>query len=246
MDIIFTPITYSILAALLPVVLLLIYIYRQDSAQPEPIKWLWKGVWYGTLSALLVLLIVGSATIILPIPSLEGTLLGAILDAFFSAAIPEETAKLFMLWLLLRKNPYFDEHLDGIVYATCVGLGFAGFENIFYVIGNMENLVSIAVVRGLFSVPGHFFFAVAMGFFISLACFKSRTEIEKMKYYLLAFLVPMILHGIFDTLLMVSSVDESLAGICIIAFLYFTNKLRKKGQERIHQLKLFDENSKRK
>lgn len=245
--IICSPYFWALVAALLPAVLLFLYIYNQDSINPEPIKWLWKGVWYGVLSAVIVVTVLGlffdtdawSADI--PIPVVR-----AILDAFFCAAIPEETAKLIMLWLLLRKNPYFDEHLDGIVYATCVGLGFAGFENIFYVIGNMENLVSIAVVRGLFSVPGHFFFAVAMGYFISLACFKSRTEIEKKKYYLLAFLVPMILHGIFDTLLMVSSVDESLAGICIIAFLYFTNKLRKKGQERIHQLKLFDENSKRK
>ena len=126
MDFLFSPITYAIIAALLPVALLLFYIYRQDSAQPEPAKWLWKGVWYGILSAVLVLLVVGIASLAFPMPSLEGTVLGAIIDAFLGAAIPEEAAKFFMLWLLLRKNPYFDEHLDGIVYATCVGLGFAG------------------------------------------------------------------------------------------------------------------------
>ena len=58
-----------------------------------------------------------------------GSFAEAVGDAFFLAAIPEEVAKLFMLWLLLRKNPFFDEHFDGIVYAVCVGLGFAGFEN---------------------------------------------------------------------------------------------------------------------
>lgn len=53
----------------------------------------------------------------------------AITDSLLFAAIPEELAKLFMLWLLLRKNPFFDEHFDGIVYAVCIGLGFAALEN---------------------------------------------------------------------------------------------------------------------
>lgn len=238
-----SPYFWAFVAALLPAILLFIYIYNQDSINPEPVKWLWKGVWYGVLSAIIVVTVLGlffdTDAWFADIPN---PVVRAVLDAFFCAAIPEETVKLIMLWLLIRKNPYFDEHLDGIVYATCVGLGFAGLENIFYVVGNMENLVSIAVVRGLFSVPGHFFFAVAMGYFISLAYFKSRTEIEKKKFYLLAFLVPMVLHGIFDMLLMISSADETLAGICFITFLYFTNILRKKGQKRIHQLKLLDEN----
>lgn len=43
--------------------------------------------------------------------------LETVADAFLLAAIPEEFAKLFMLWLLLRKNPFFDERFDGIVYA---------------------------------------------------------------------------------------------------------------------------------
>ena len=45
-NLLLNPITYAVIAALLPVALLLFYIYRQDSAQPEPARWLWKGVWY--------------------------------------------------------------------------------------------------------------------------------------------------------------------------------------------------------
>ena len=43
------------------------------------------------------------------------TLLGTTIDAFLVAALPEEGFKLLALWLILRKNPYFDEHFDGIV-----------------------------------------------------------------------------------------------------------------------------------
>lgn len=56
----------------------------------------------------------------------------AIRLSFFGAAILEESAKLFMLWLLLRKNKYFGERVDGIVYAVCVSLGFAALENVMY------------------------------------------------------------------------------------------------------------------
>lgn len=237
LEILCDPITLAVFAALLPVVLLFIYIYRQDSAQPEPAKWLWKGVWYGILSAILVLAVVGPITHLFPLSSLKCTTPGAIFDAFCLAAIPEEAAKLFMLWLLLRKNPHFDEHLDGIVYATCVGLGFAGLENILYMFDNMDDLALVAIVRGLFSVPGHFFFAVAMGYFISLAHFCSGSEAERQRNYILAFCVPVLLHGIFDSLLMVLSVNEYLAVLCFIGFLVFTNKMRKHGQARINIMK---------
>lgn len=230
-----------IVAALLPAALLFFYIYRKDVAQPEPPKWLWKAVWYGALSAIAAI-IVG---IFLPeptdvMPQFKDTVVGAVLTAFCSAAIPEEACKLLMLWLLLRKNPFFDEHLDGIVYATCVGLGFAGFENILYVFSSLDDFVSVAISRGIFAVPGHFFFAVAMGYFFSLSSFSSTTETERKRNMLLAFVVPVMLHGIYDACLMATSVDDGIAFICIVFFLFFCHKMQKKGRERIALLRAKD------
>lgn len=164
--------------------------YRQDSAQPEPVRLLWKGVWDGVLSAFFVVLVLLPAFDALGLSFDGSTVMGAVGEAFFKASIPEEAVKMLYLWLLLRKNPYFDEHLDGIVYATCVGLGFAGLENILYLVSNMDSLAYLAVMRGLFAVPGHFFDAVAMGFFISLAHFGNVTQSTKVCYYILAFVVP--------------------------------------------------------
>lgn len=232
------PVTMVIVAALLPVFLLLWYIYYQDSAQPEPVKWLWKAVLYGVASAYLTL------SVISPIPSLEviapafaATIPGAICNAFCYAAIPEEAAKLLMLMILIRKNPYFDEHLDGIVYATCVGLGFAGLENILYLVNNLDDLATVAISRALFSVPGHFFFAVAMGYFVSLAHFVCYTDLQRKCSYALAFFVPMLLHGIFDALLMSMQVGGGFAGWLLLAFLVFVNWLRKFAVRRIKALK---------
>lgn len=202
---------------------------------PEPPIWLWRAVCYGVGSAFLVL-IWGT---VFPrfcdaFPQFSGSVVGAIGTAFMDAAIPEEAAKLLMLWLLIRKNPYFDEYMDGIVYATCVGLGFAGLENILYVLGNFDSFVSVAITRALFSVPGHFFFAVTMGYFLSLAYFMER---KRPLYLLLAYLVPVLLHGIFDGILMSMNVLPAIYGLLSLLFLVFVHYLRKGGQKKIERLR---------
>lgn len=123
---------YVLLAALLPIALLAWYIYRKDKLCPEPPGQLIKGFCFGTISAPLSLGI-SLPFIWLGLCPVETTTIGdSIRTAFISAAIPEESAKLFMLWLLLRNNKYFDEKMDGIVYAVFVSLGFAALENILY------------------------------------------------------------------------------------------------------------------
>lgn len=234
-------ISVAILAALLPPCLLLWYIYRQDSANPEPVKWLWESVLYGVLSAIVAILLAFPISLLLDKLQLPGVL-GSSTTAFFAAAIPEEAAKFFMLWLVLRKNPFFDEHLDGVVYATCVGLGFAAFENILYIVQNLPDFVSVAVIRGLFSVPGHFFFAVAMGYYISMAHFAGATVKQKRKYFLLAYFIPVLLHGIFDTILLSVNVIPAVSGLLVLVFLYFCNRVRKASQKRIQYLKNNDGN----
>ena len=100
-------ISIAIFAALLPAGLLLWYIYRQDSTTPEPSRWLWKSVLYGVLSAFAAIFLAFPISLILDRLQLPGVL-GSSTTAFFVAAIPEEAAKLLMLWLVLRKNPFFD------------------------------------------------------------------------------------------------------------------------------------------
>ena len=159
----------------------------------------------------------------------------AFADAFVFAAIPEELAKFIMLWLLLRKNPHFDEKFDGIVYAVCIGMGFAGIENVMYLAGGIDDgsWIRIGISRALFSIPGHFFFAVLMGYYYSLYHFGIDRSPKAKAMILVA---PILAHGLFDGILFCMNVDEGLALICLFLFLYFFNKLRKRGKERIESL----------
>ena len=212
-----------IAAALAPVVLLFFYIWVQDLRQPEPLKWLIRALCYGAAAALLVILV------LTPFPRIEITgWPSAFANAFLMAAIPEESAKLLMLWLLLRKNPYYDERLDGIVYAGCVGLGFAGLENIGYLVqaAGEGSLLATGVSRAIFAVPGHFFFGVIMGFFFALATFGKPSR--KGYYLFMAWCLPIVAHGLYDSILMgMGTTSTAVSGWLFILFLLAFNRLRK-------------------
>ena len=227
-----------IFAALVPVAWLLWTIYRKDSVQPEPTKRLVKAIVFGIGSVFLSLAISMPTSMVLGMNidnQVYGSFAEAVGDAFFLAAIPEEVAKLFMLWLLLRKNPFFDEHFDGIVYAVCVGLGFAGFENICYLLGGIDDgsWIGIGVARALFSVPAHYFFAILMGYYYSLYHFGIDRSVKAKVMVLVA---PILAHGIFDALLFCMRVDESLCGILMLLFIIFFTKLKKRAKLRIEDL----------
>ena len=190
---------YPLLAALVPAIVLLGYIYWQDRTSPEPVKQLLKATAWGVLAIPITLAIVYPLQWIGIIPEEYTTIFGAIYDAFMSAAIPEEFSKLLVLWLFLRKNPHFDERMDGIVYAVCVSLGFAGLENVMYIvrsyiIGDTEWL-TIALSRAVTAVPAHFCFGVLMGYFYSLAHFSSK---DREWNVAMTFIAPMMAHGMYD------------------------------------------------
>lgn len=214
--------------ALVPVFLLFIFIYCADKVQHEPVKLMIKGLIYGVGSCFVTLAIVS------PLPEFtDGSVIGGIFNAFFTAAIPEECSKLLMLWLLVRGMKEFDEPFDGIVYATCVGLGFAGFENIFYLISNEDSLLETSLMRGITAVPGHFFFAVTMGYYYAAAHFGSKRS--KKRNLWLAIVVPVMLHGIYDSLLMIE--DEDLQGLCILVWIVFCLFMFKSGLRRIKSMR---------
>ncbi|MBQ7163662.1 MAG: PrsW family intramembrane metalloprotease [Bacteroidales bacterium] len=243
---------YIVIAAVMPAFVLLFYIYRKDGQQPEPVGQLLKGFFFGVLSVFASLAISKPLEALGIYASESQTMLGQIGVAFFGAAIPEETAKLFMLWLLLRRNPYFDEKMDGIVYAVCVGMGFAATENIMYLFQNYEDWVSVGIMRALISVPGHFAFAVLMGYYYSLVHFSTQqislktdengelifriddTAVGRRdRSRLLVWAAPVLAHGIFDSILMVSSIMPALSALLSIAFIFFCFRLHKFSFSRI-------------
>lgn len=216
-----------ILAALLPAALLWLYIWKKDP-QKEPTSWLIKATLWGVAICIPVgILEIGLDAVIFGGVK-PTTLFGTTAWSFFIAAVPEESFKLLALWLVLRKNPYFDEHFDGIVYAVCVGLGFAALENVGYLFKE-DNWVIVAISRSLLSVPGHYAFAVLMGYFYSVYHFIDHSK--KNAVYIL--LIPVLAHGIFDALVLSGSVNVYAGVIAFFVLIYFCVKLQKVARRKI-------------
>ena len=214
---------YITIAAITPAVLLTYWIVWQDSYKAEPLSWLLRGVAYGGFAVAVLLLAGHALDSFLPGEDDEMTsILDAFNTAFFCAAIPEECIKLLMLWLLLRKNPHFDERFDGIVYSVCVGMGFAGAENVLYLLGE-DRWVQIGMARALMAVPGHFLDAVLMGYFYSLAHFQKEHQLRNR---LLTLIAPVMAHGIYDFVLMSSNLVPEYAVILMVVVVYGLNFLR--------------------
>lgn len=207
-----------LIASLAPVLFLLWYIYHHDKYQKEPLRMLLKALLGGVLAALLDILLLSIVGVVYS-PTFTDGMQAALYQAFGQAALPEELCKLIFLYAFIWNSQYFDEYYDGVEYAAFVGLGFAGLENVMYV---MQGGLAVAAGRALFAVPAHFFFAIFMGYFFSMAKFKPW---KKGSYLLLAYIVPVILHGIYDGILMTQNViaeaAPSTAGFLGVGFFIF-------------------------
>lgn len=218
-----------LIVALLPAALLWAYIWKKDP-QKEPTSLLIKAGLYGAGICLPVALLeFGIEAVLFGEDGTPSTLFDSTTMAFFVAAIPEESFKLLALWLVVRHNPYFDEHFDGIVYAVCVGLGFAAMENVGYVISEDENWLMVAVSRALLAVPGHYAFAVLMGYYYSLYHYVNRSVRNKV----MILLAPVLAHGIYDAMAMTSLVNPVVGGVGAILLVYFCIKMHKFAHKKV-------------
>ena len=212
--------------AVLPVVLLMIFIYRKDKYQQEPIKSLAKAFIGGMIAIPLDIIIVTGIQYLAGDSAITKTVF---FSAFLEAGMPEEFSKFLIFMLFIWRDKNFDEYFDGIVYATFIGLGFACVENIQYV---FSYGFQTGVVRALLSVPGHFLFGVLMGYFLSMAKFHPE---KRGTYLLLGLLLAMLAHGLFDWLLMAASVLPLVGGIIYLVFIWGDIKLWKLGLKYINK-----------
>ena len=232
-----------LLSGLLPAILLLLYIRYRDKQQPEPRAKIIKGIIYGILSIVVSLLI---SQIWSPLPYFIGfgwiyeiPMVRGIFTSFYNAAIPEETAKLFMLWLLLRKNKEFNQNIDGIVYAVCIAMGFAGLENVMYIFNAEEEpWQAIAIVRSLFAVPGHYIFGVLMGFFYSIVHFCPQ---KYGKYKNMIWIAPVLAHGLYDSICFLGEEHYLFGALIYIPLIWFCVKMHKFCFKRINKMLMLDE-----
>lgn len=213
----YSSLTISIIVAIIPSIILCYYVYENDIIEKEPMKMLFMLFFLGVLitvpASFMERAIISSTNLT------ESGMLNCFILSFLVVALIEEGYKFLILYLGTWRNKNFNHKYDAIVYAVFISLGFATLENILYII---KHGTEIALLRGVLSVPAHAFYAVSSGYYLGLAkkCSLHNLKRKSLMYKVLALLMPVLLHGIFDFLLLTN--NEVLFGIfyCFVAFLY--------------------------
>jgi protease PrsW len=177
------------MSAVVPSLLLVFYFVRRDLF-PEPARVIWGtfGLGIATIpGVLLVAVPIGALLEGIPDPLVAG-----LLAAFLTAAVPEELFKFIVVRGFAARHAAFDEPMDGVVYGAVASLGFATLENILYV---ASGGFGVAALRAFTAVPAHAFMGAIMGYYVGRAKFHPD---EKVRATVLAYFVPMVLHGLYD------------------------------------------------
>lgn len=202
-----------VLLSLPPVFIILFYVYIRDKYEKEPVGLLLKSLLGG---AFIVIPVIFAGHLFENIRPLLGKTADAFYTSFVVAGFTEEVFKFLILYLLIWRNPNFNEKFDGIVYAVFVSLGFAAVENILYV---SEGGLKVALMRAVTAVPAHALFGVRMGYYFGIA--HMYKEIRR-SFLLKALFIPVLLHGIYDFLILSQIYILLLAFVPYLVWLYFS------------------------
>ncbi len=186
---------FQFVLAVVPTLLLCWYIYYLDKYEKEDFRILALHFLLGVLLAIPVYFLEKYATEAgLDNP---GNFWDSLLFAFVVIALLEELAKFLPLAGWTYRARFFDEPIDGIVYAVFIAMGFAAFENGVYA---WKHEMETTLVRAFTAVPAHAAFGVIQGYYVGLARFDGS---KKSSFFLgKGLVISILIHGIYDFFLL--------------------------------------------
>src|SRR5688572_28884161 len=164
----------GLLAATIPVPLYVVLVLWIDRYEGEPLWMLSTAFFWGALVAPFFAFLFNTSSGLIVGTLAENANAGEAFAAVISAPIVEEIGKAMILFIFFFwKKDEFDGVVDGIVYASMAGLGFAMTENILYY-GNAAAasggmLTATVIVRGFFAPFSHPLFTSLTGIGLGLA-----------------------------------------------------------------------------
>ena len=186
----------GVILALVPSVLWLAFFYSQDRLEPEPKSYV-IGVF--VLGALL------AAAVGIPVVrnlfrvqdwmgrSVWANLLASILIIGFVQEFLKYATVRFSVFPL----PEFDELMDGILYGTAAGLGYATMLNINYVVQSGGVGLGMGVIRIAVTALAQASFAGTTGYFLA----RSKFEVSAVWWLPVGLTSAALLNGVFSVLL---------------------------------------------
>ena len=209
--------TASAIAAVIPMIIYLVIIWRFDRYDREPFGTVLKFYLWGALGAIFFA-IIGSVIInsVLSLFIQNGAQLEHAETIFVAPFVEEITKGLFLI--IMFSNKQFDNITDGIVYGGAIGLGFGMTENFLYFIAfgsSPSQWLSLVLIRTLFSGVMHCVATASFGAFLGYAKFKNI--FYKLTFPFIGIALAMFIHFAWN--FSVSFKETTLLGFL---FMFFT------------------------
>lgn len=200
----------SLLLAGIPALLWLSYFYVQDRHEEEP-KGHVLGMYIlgafvaGPSAAFIVDLSSGSFS---PILSFSVLAPERWIYAIAIVGIAQELSKYLVVRYTLYVSPEFDEPIDGIVYLTAAGIGFATYQSYqFLQSAGGEIYLSAGAAQCVVTALAHASFAGVMGFALGRAKFSPGKESHRSTALVIGLLTAAVLNGCFRMIMDALSVQ---------------------------------------
>jgi RsiW-degrading membrane proteinase PrsW (M82 family) len=204
-----------ILPVIVPVIFWAAYHYHKDRHLPEPAGNLLLCLLLGAAAVgLSHYLYVGLGLVGLRFDALalaDSNPVGLLAYAILAIGPIEEFSKCLPFVLIVLRFKALDEPIDGIIYASFIGLGYAAIENVQY----LEYLTPLeALARGFAGPVVHIVFASIWGHWIAAAHLAGRSVTLAA---ISTIAVAALLHGIYDFIVLLSpGVSLPVAALIIV------------------------------
>jgi RsiW-degrading membrane proteinase PrsW (M82 family) len=184
---------------------------------------------WGALVAVLISFVVNTGVgigIAEAIGGREGAEIGDLVSGVLSAPIVEEGSKgAGLLILLIFFRRYFDDVLDGIVFAGVIALGFATVENVLYYGraiggGGLLGLMFLFVLRGVLSPFAHVTFTAMTGIGCGISR-ESHNTIIKLLMPIVGYICAVTLHAFWNGMAFLLGFEGFLMGYFLLELPFF-------------------------
>ena len=194
-----TTLVYALLGGLVPALIWLYFLLKEDARCPEPRHVILIAFGAGMLAIPLSLPLEHFAITYLP-----ATVPGPGLHVLFAWASIEEIMKYALAAILVLWRREVNESIDFIIYMITVALGFAAVENILFLIGPLsEGHLSAGIItenlRFVGSTLVHIICSAIIGFALGLTF--TSTRLVKTTAIITGLILAITLHTVFNFLI---------------------------------------------
>jgi RsiW-degrading membrane proteinase PrsW (M82 family) len=191
----------ALAVAAVPALLWLSYFHAQDRVEPDPRHYVFGVYMLGAFAAgPLSHFLINLATPAVPLASasIDPLAPDRLVHSFLVVGMAQELCKYLVVRFSVYLSVDFDEPLDGIIYMTAAGIGFATWSNYHFFLGlDSQVFLTTGAIHAVVTTMAHACFAGVLGYAMGRAKFTAKSALGRSLTLMIGLLIAAALNGQF-------------------------------------------------